>query len=277
MNQQRFVPTFEAVSELPSEALCFAFHKDEALVKTVGDKAVFPPLASLASISLESSSVFIVGHIGNTPCLAISLDHKPLLPEKSAFATLRALFDQLGDSEFAIAARAKQVLQWDFDHRYCGRCAAPTENGSGEPAKICTQCKFISFPRLCPAVIVLITKGDQILLARSPRFRPGVYSVLAGFVDAGESLEATIHREVMEEVGIKVKNLRYFDSQSWPFPQSLMIGFTAEYDRGEITIDGVEIEDAGWYDHESLPLIPHSRSISRQLIDHYLARFTANK
>ncbi|MFH0966628.1 MAG: NAD(+) diphosphatase, partial [Methanobacteriota archaeon] len=136
---------------------------------------------------------------------------------------------------------------------------------------ICPSCGLITFPRLSPAIIVRITDGDRILLARSPHFPSHMYSVLAGFIEPGESLEATIHREVFEEVGVRVSDLRYFGSQPWPFPDSLMIGFTARYVSGDITCDGVEIEDAQWFTRDQMPELPGILSISRALIDDFLA------
>jgi NAD+ diphosphatase len=137
-------------------------------------------------------------------------------------------------------------------------------------AKECPGCGFLSFPRISPAVIVLVEKENRVLLARVKRFTTELYSVLAGFVEPGETLEETVRREVEEEVGIKVKNLRYFGSQPWPFPDSLMIGFTADYESGEIKIDETEIADAGWYDPDRLPTIPGKISIARELIDWFV-------
>ena len=139
-----------------------------------------------------------------------------------------------------------------------------------ETAKICPACGFLTFPRISPAIIVRITDNDRILLARSPHFPPGMYSVLAGFIEPGESLEAGILREVHEEVGVRIDNLAYFGSQPWPFPDSLMIGFTARYASGEIRCDGVEIEDAGWYGRENMPGLPGHMSIAHALISDYL-------
>ena len=139
-------------------------------------------------------------------------------------------------------------------------------------AKECSECSRLEFPRISPAIIVLIEKGDALLLARSARFAGQFFSVLAGFVEPGESLEAAVYREVMEEIGISVKNIRYFGSQPWPFPDSLMIGFTAQYESGEIRIDGEEIVEAGWYQAGNLPKIPGKLSIARQLIDWFIEK-----
>ena len=132
------------------------------------------------------------------------------------------------------------------------------------------QCGLLQFPRLSPAIIVLVRRGERLLLARSRQTPPGMYSVLAGFVEPGETLEQAVEREVKEEVGISVSNIRYFGSQPWPFPHSLMIGFTAEHAEGELDIDRNEMEDAGWYSVDRLPMLPPPISIARRLIDDFL-------
>ncbi|BCK87530.1 NADH pyrophosphatase [Sideroxyarcus emersonii] len=131
----------------------------------------------------------------------------------------------------------------------------------------CPACGLVAYPRISPAVMVLIVRGSELLLARSPRFKPGVYSALAGFVEAGETLEQCAIREVREEVGLEISNLRYFRSQSWPFPDSLMVAFFADYAGGAITPEASEIEDAGWFLHSALPPLPEPVSLARQLID----------
>jgi NAD+ diphosphatase len=141
-----------------------------------------------------------------------------------------------------------------------------------ERAKKCPNCGLLHFPRLAPAIIVAIERGDRLLMARSRRFTTGMYSVLAGFVEPGESLEETVAREVKEEVGISLKDIKYFGSQPWPFPHSLMIGFTATYASGEIVMDDSEIEDAGWFTVDSLPPLPGKISIARKLIDGFIEK-----
>lgn len=145
-------------------------------------------------------------------------------------------------------------------------------NKNDERAKVCPSCGFVNYPRISPAMIVAVTRGREILLAKGSRFQGGFYSVLAGFVEPGETFEECVEREIKEEVGLKVKNINYFGSQPWPFPDSLMVGFTAEYAGGDITIDNKEILDAGWYTAEGLPLIPGNGSIARRLIDWYVQK-----
>jgi NAD+ diphosphatase len=174
---------------------------------------------------------------------------------------------------FRAAGAALQKVEWLRTHGFCSRCGHPTERHAHEQAMVCPSCGHLQFPRLSPAVIVLIERDREMLLARSPAFPEGVYSTVAGFVEPGESLEETVHREILEEVGVRVTNVRYFGSQPWPFPHSLMVGFTARWAGGDIAVDGVEIEDAQWFTPERLPpRMPSSMSIARRLVDDFLAR-----
>jgi NAD+ diphosphatase len=180
------------------------------------------------------------------------------------------MFSVLPDELFWIAGRALQITTWDLTSRYCGRCGHPMEKSEIERAKVCPACGFKSFPKISPAVIVAVTKENRILLARAYRFPVKIYSVIAGFVEPGETLEECIKREIEEEVGIQVKNIQYFGSQPWPFPNSLMIAFTAEYASGTLQIDDEEIMDAGWYAADGLPPVPDKISIARRLIDWFV-------
>jgi NAD+ diphosphatase len=184
-----------------------------------------------------------------------------------AWHGLRTLFGRFDEVLVGVASRASQVIEWDRTHQYCGRCGSPTAVRSDERARACPSCRLTVYPRINPAIMVLITNGRQILLARRPSAPNNRFSALAGFVEAGEALEQTVAREVREEVGVEVKNIRYFGSQSWPFPNSLMIAFVADYAGGEIRPDGVEIEEARWFDPVELPNVPDRISISRWLID----------
>jgi NAD+ diphosphatase len=193
-------------------------------------------------------------------------------PEGFAFAGVRELFESMDESLYSLAGRAVQIVDWDRTHRFCGRCGAPTERLSTERARRCPACGLTSYPRLAPAVITLVERDGKALLARNPNFTSGFYSILAGFVEPGESLEEAVQREIHEEVGIEVTDIRYFGSQPWPFPHSLMIGFTAQYAGGEITPDPAEIADAGWFAPDEFPQIPGKISISRALIDDFVRR-----
>ena len=164
-----------------------------------------------------------------------------------------------------------QIVEWERTHRFCGRCGAPTAPAEGERAMRCRKCGLLAFPRLSPAVIVLIHRGDEVLLARSHRFPEGMYSALAGFVEPGETVEGALIREVAEEVGVRVRDLEYRGSQPWPFPNSLMLGFFAEYAGGEIVPEAAEIAEAAWFPVDALPTIPGPISIANRLITAWVA------
>jgi NAD+ diphosphatase len=188
-------------------------------------------------------------------------------PEPFTVAGLRELWAALGEASWHTAGRAVQLAEWASTHRFCGRCATPTERVDGERSLRCPACGLLAYPRISPAVIVLVRRGDEALLARGARFPLPFYSTLAGFVEVGESLEQTVHREIREEVGVEVDDVRYFGSQPWPFPHSLMVGFTAEWAAGELQPDGSEILDARWFKADALPSVPPPLSIARRLID----------
>lgn len=193
------------------------------------------------------------------------------LPSDVMLLPIRAALERLPPLWYALIARAISILRWDKQHSFCGQCGLPTYKVDDRFEKYCDRCQLLVYPRISPSVIVLIEKGDELLMARSPHFLPGVFGLIAGFVEVGEGLEEAVHREVMEEVGIKIKELRYMGSQAWPFPDSLMIAFRAHYASGELRIDHNEIETAGWYHYTALPGLPSSHlSIARQLIDGFL-------
>jgi NAD+ diphosphatase len=185
---------------------------------------------------------------------------------------LRQLFGALDDAAFAVAGRALGLTAWDRDHRFCGRCGAATERSKLERVRTCTQCKHGAYPRLSPAVIMLVERDGRALLGRNARFPLPFFSTLAGFVEVGETLEAAVAREVKEEAGVDVTDIRYFGSQPWPFTGSLMIGFTARWAAGELTPDPTELAEAGWYAPDALPMVPPRLSISRELIDDFVRR-----
>ena len=192
-------------------------------------------------------------------------------PAPFVVAGIRNLFGRFDDETFALVGRASQIAHWLDTHRFCGRCGAKTEPSATERALACATCKLSVYPRINPAVIVLVRKGDRALLARSARFPVPFFSTLAGFVEAGESLEDTVAREILEEAGIEVKNVRYFGSQPWPFPSQLMIGFTAEHAAGELRLDAEELAEADWFAADDLPMLPPKFSIARALIDAWIA------
>ena len=223
-------------------------------------------------LGLEAVRLHFLGSLDGEACYAAEVAEDTDPPAGMVFSGLRNLFDSLDDTLYRLAVVAVQVVDWDRLHQFCGRCGERTDYKEGVRAKECGRCGLISFPRLSPAVIVAVERGKKLLLARANRFPTQFYSVLAGFVEPGETLEEAVAREVKEEVGIEVTNIRYFGSQPWPFPDSLMIGFTAQYAGGEICIDRTEIVDAGWFEADELPSLPGKISIARRLIDWFVEK-----
>ncbi len=231
-----------------------------------------PRVASLEDLGLQVLFRQEVGVLEGRRCWAAELAPEAEPLEGMVFRDLRSLWAGIDEEFFAMAGRAKQIVEWHGTHRFCGWCGARTVPRPTEFAKECPRCGMLFYPRLSPAVIVLVKRGDNVLLARSPGFPPGMYSVLAGFVEPGESIEEAIGREICEEVGVEVENVRYFGSQPWPFPHSLMIGFTADYGGGELRTEPAEIEDAGWYPADDLPTLPPKVSIARAMIDWFVTQ-----
>jgi NAD+ diphosphatase len=214
----------------------------------------------------------ILGSLGDHLVWAVGVDHRAEAPPGYRFAPLRALVGQLAEDRWVLAGRAVQLVEWARTSRYCGRCGAPTVASPGERGMRCPACGLVAYPRLAPAVITLVERGDEVLLANGRAFGTPMYSCLAGFVEPGETLEAAVRREVGEEVGVDLDEVRYFGSQPWPFPHSLMIGFLATWGGGDIVIDETEMADAGWFSAGAMPMIPPRMSIARALIDDWLRR-----
>lgn len=231
-----------------------------------------PLSETLETLGFSPISEYYLGMFGDTLCYAVHFPKETEPPANMNFLGLRGLFGRLEDGSYHIAVRALGIINWDRTHRFCGQCGSLAEKHSSILARHCPSCGLTLFPRISPAVIVLVERNGKALLARSGRFPEELYSVIAGFVEPGETLEETVKREVKEETGIDVKNIRYFGSQPWPFPDSLMIGFTARYAGGEINIDGDEILDARWFSPDQFPTIPGKISIARALIDWFLLK-----
>lgn len=267
-----FVPATEPRQAEAAPAWWFCCRGSELLTVSAGGECSIPEGMGPEDLKIEPVRSQFLGYLSDRPCIAVELSKDAVLPAGMIFQSLRKLHGQLSEDLFAIAARAVQITEWDRTHQFCGHCATPTTQLPTERAKRCSNCNLRQYPRLSPAVIMLVYRGEQLLLARAPRFRNGMYSVLAGFVEPGESLEETVAREVKEEVGIEVKNIRYFGSQPWPFPNSLMVGFTAEYAGGTITPEPSEIEAADWFNKTELPPIPGELSIAYKLIDWFVSQ-----
>jgi len=265
-----FVASIRPAGSVNGPAWCFAFSGQKIVVEKRNERIALPFSHDPLFFGFNGPPIYL-GALKGVDCLAGEIPEKRELPENMTLVGLRQLFGAVEEDFYLVAGRAFQLVEFERSHRFCGKCGAPTRDKPNERAKICTNCGLTVFPRMSPAIIVAIRNNGRILLARAPRFPDGMYSVIAGFVEPGESLEQCVQREVREEVGIEVTGIRYFGSQSWPFPNSLMVAFTAEYAEGEIRVDQEEIEDADWFTPESLPRIPDRISISRRLIDAFVA------
>ena len=265
----KFHSSIQSPQDKPKPGWWFVFRENDILVRPLNDKLLIPLVTDISELELEPVRKLYLGSLDDAPCYSADLPAETIAPEGMSFEGLRGVFGLLEEEVFWLAGRSFQLLNWDRTHQYCGKCGFPTENKPDERAKVCSQCGNINYPSASPAVIVAVRKEKQILLAHSNRHPVGRYSVLAGFVELGETLEECVKREVREEVGLDIKNIRYFGSQSWPFPNSLMIGFTAEYAGGEITVDHREILDAKWFSAGDLPQGPPRLSIARRLIESF--------
>lgn len=268
-----FIGAAAAPPDLRGDALWFVFQGNRILVGEDPSQPLFPVLPDVAWLGMEAATRQYLGRLGEQGVFAVAVDEAATPPAGYRFDDLRRLLGIADDRQFALAGRAFQVLEWERNHRFCGRCGTPTgAHAQGERARVCPACGFSSYPRINPCVIVAVTRGEDILLARARRFTRPMFSTLAGFIEAGESAEETLHREVQEEVGITVRNLRYFGSQSWPFPNNLMLGFHAEYASGELVLQEDEIAEAGFFHYSALPPIPPAGSIAHALIQAFVAR-----
>jgi NAD+ diphosphatase len=266
----KFIVGIEPPAGRTEKALWFIFRGRDILLKIRKNPGAIPKFQDFGEFGLPAVREQYLGMLEGTHCYSVELPADTKAPEGMEFVDLRKAHSELSEGCFELVNKAVQVMEWDRTNQFCSRCGTKTLQKPGERGKECPACGELFYPRISPAVIVLIRKSDKILLARSPNFPSSMYSLLAGFVEPGESAEAAVAREVWEEVGIKIKNISYFGTQAWPFPNSLMIGFTAEYDSGDIRPDGFEIEDAKWFSVEELPTLPGKISISRKLIDHFL-------
>jgi NAD+ diphosphatase len=265
----RFVPGHEPPARSRDGALLFAAHGLEVLIEEREGTVSIPRGAALPALA---EGAHFIGTLDGEDCYAAHYPKGQEPPPGMRLVSGRGLFQAVSGELLTVVGRALAIAEWDITHRFCGRCGTPTDLVPGERARRCPSCHTPFYPRIAPAVIVLITRGDSMLLARAANFPDAFFSTLAGFVEPGESLEEAVHREVKEEVGVELKNVRYFGSQPWPFGRSLMVGFTAEYAGGELRVDGTEIAEAGWYTAENLPRIPPRLSIARHLIDSFLGR-----
>ena len=262
---------FELTYARPDEtgaALIFPFVGENLLI---GVDTALPSVETLQALGDNWQAVQF-GKLEGQPCELRVWSQTTPLSEGLTTGDFRRLWGVWSPERLEALIRARQLAAWLAQHRFCGVCGQATEIHPTEPAYECPACGHKVYPRISPVCMGLVLKGNQLLLARSPRFAPGVYSALAGFVEAGESAEAALRREVFEESGVRIKNIRWFGSQSWPYPHALMLGFLADYASGELVAQESEIEDLGWFDFDKLPALPHPASLAYRMIEHVRKR-----
>ncbi len=266
---KRYTPGLTPGRDDAGRRYWFAFSGGKLLLSNVDGRHDIPLLEDLGDAGVAVVRTQYLGTLEGRSCYSAELALDAVAPADMSFNELRATYDMIEEDLYVLAGRALQIVSWDQTTQYCGRCGHKTAMLQGERAKKCPACAFLNYPRLSPAVITAVLKGDKILLARRTGSR-AMYSILAGFVEPGETLEECLKREIMEEVGVHVKNPRYFTSQPWPFPNSLMIGFIAEWESGEISPDGIEISHGAWYSAANLPEVPPKMTIAREIIDWFV-------
>ncbi len=255
------------------EALYFVCLGDSML--SISEQGIPRPVTAdeFRWVDVEVTYKHYLGRWQDRACFALAAAGKA--PDGFALTGLRAWLGRVEPDFFYLAGRAKQIVEWNRDHQFCGRCGARNDDHPTDRAKYCPECELTTYPRLSPSIIVLVRRGQEMLLARNAAWPTGMFSTLAGFVEPGESIEQTVHREVEEEVGLEVDNLRYLGSQSWPFPNSLMLGFHADYAGGDIVCQDGEIAEARWFHHREMPNVPGGTAISRWLIDAFIEEMRA--
>ena len=217
-----------------------------------------------------------LGYLGKRPCFVSCLEDSSPISDEMILSPLRSLLGRIPDSIFNIFSRSLQIDNWYISNQFCGGCGKGIKAHETERAMICECKNRLIYPTISPCIIVLVTNGEELLLAHNKNFPGEFYSTLAGFIEPGESAESAIEREVFEEVSVRIKNITYYGSQSWPFPSQLMLGYHAEYDEGLISPDGVEIDKADWFNYKELPQVPTGNiSISGKLIESYIEKLNS--
>ena len=243
--------------------LVFSFAGTRLLI----DSAAELPRPEILRELGEPLRTFRFGTLESRACILEVRASRLDIPQGLKTGDYRELWDQWSPGWLSAFVRARQLAAWVLHNRFCGVCGHPTESSATDIACVCPACGEKAYPRISPVAIGLVLRGDELLLARSPHFVPGMYSAIAGFVEAGESAEECLRREVREEAGVEIQNIRYFGTQSWPYPHSLMIGFIADYHSGELSAQKDEIEDLGWFRFDRLPVRPHPGSLARRMIE----------
>lgn len=254
------------------EDLWFVFQDKMILVKEEMGKVIVPTFKDVVELIDGLEIKYHLGKLKGIDCFCGEVNSCVKVSGKLKFTALRQASAIINEDIVPICGRASQIIHFHKTNKYCGVCGSENEFTNNEFSMKCKKCGYVTYPQVCPAIIVGITKGDKILLANNRNFPKGLHSNIAGFLDVNEILEECVKREILEEVNIKVKNIKYFASQPWPYPNSIMIGFTAEYESGEIKVDGDEILHADWYSKDNLPILPDKNTIARRIIDYILEK-----
>ena len=262
-----FTPALHPASDSIRSQRWFLFRGDRILIRRSADASVRPFFTDVSFVEAGLMHRQYLGYLNDIDCFTAELPSEAGVSSAAELQPVRQLLGAVDDELAAVAGRANQMIHWARTHQFCGLCGHVTRDAEKERAKICPACGLINYPRVSPAIIVAVLNAGRILLARSTRRGASFYSVLAGFVEPGETLEECVSREIREEVGLRVKDIRYFGSQPWPFPNALMVAFTARYAGGDIRLNPSEIAAAAWFSADALPPVPGRWSIARRLID----------
>jgi NAD+ diphosphatase len=267
-NNLVFTP--ENINISKESGISIILRNQEFLTTKTSDFLIFED-DDLKWTEMELTNKQFIGYLNEEPCFLSELTSESKLDANLMLTPLRNLLGRIPDSLFTVCSRSIQLSEWNKNNQFCGSCGSRMNKHDTERAMHCECNGMLVYPKISPCIIVLVTKEDDLLLAHNKNFPGKFYSTLAGFIEPGETAEDAIHREVEEEVSIRVKNIKYYGSQSWPFPSQLMLGYHAEYESGEIQPDGEEIDEADWFNHLDLPAVPTGNiSISGRLIEHFL-------
>lgn len=271
MANQEFIRTYPPAVPPIGKPISFVFEAGKLIVSRRDGGTSLPDSEELRAAGRADGAPAYFGDLDGRPVLAQEREPGARLPEPLTLLGLRELYGVLSDEHYSIAGYASQILYWLNTSRYCPVCGHTTESREGDWGRACPDCGHVGYPRVSPATLILIHDNGRILLGHKKDWGDR-YSILAGFVEPGESLEECVRREAFEEAGVEIDNLAYFGSQPWPYPHQLMVGFTARLASGEIRVDGVELDDARWFAADSLPTLPPPLSLSRQMIDTWARR-----
>ena len=265
----------ENINTSSDSGISIILRNQEFITSKISDFLIFEE-DDLKWSEMEMVNKQFIGYLNEKPCYILEIAEDSKLDNDLILTPLRNLLGRIPDSLFTVCSRSLQLSEWRRNNQFCGVCGTKMKMHKTERAMFCECNNVLVYPRISPCIIVLVTNGEELLLAHNKNFPGTFYSTLAGFIEAGESAESAIHREIFEEVKVKVQNIKYFGSQSWPFPSQLMLGYHAEYLEGEITPDGEEIDLADWFHYKDLPNVPTGNiSISGQLIESYLEKLNS--